>query len=243
LPELIRLCTGFDQREAVAFHTFYQSVMEKSSSPVQFMPLAISTLKDYQETHSDGSNAFTYSRFLTPYLHNFEGWVIFADGDMVCLADITELWNLRDPSKAVQVVQHDYATKQTVKYFDQPNVNYPRKNWSSVILWNCSHPAHRVLTPTFVSGSSGAFLHRFSWLTDDQIGALPMEWNWLAIEYEPNPNAKLVHYTLGTPCFKKYAQTSMSEHWWATYQNLKQGLEVEGVVPPTQPIAAQKAKP
>ena len=70
-----------------------------------------------------------------------------------------------------------------------------------------------------------------------------MEWNWLAIEYEPNPNAKLVHFTLGTPCFKKYAQTSMSEHWWATYQHLKQGLEVEDVVPPAQPIASQKAKP
>ena len=225
---MIRIITGFDQREAVAFHTFYQSIISNSSTPVQITPLAINTLREYRETHSDGSNAFTYSRFLTPYLCNFEGWAIFADGDMVCHADITELWNLRDESKAVQVVQHDYETKQTIKYFDQPNANYPRKNWSSVILWNCAHPSHRLLTPAFVAGSTGAFLHRFSWLQDEQIGSLPKEWNWLAIEYEDNPKAKLVHYTLGTPCFKQYAQTSMSEPWWSTYRSLQQGLEVEG---------------
>jgi lipopolysaccharide biosynthesis glycosyltransferase len=225
---MIRIITGFDQREAVAFHTFYQSIISNSSTPVQITPLAINTLREYRETHSDGSNAFTYSRFLTPSLCNFNGWAIFADGDMVCQADITELWNLRDDSKAVQVVQHDYETKQTIKYFDQPNANYPRKNWSSVILWNCAHPAHRLLTPTFVAAATGAFLHRFSWLQDEQIGSLPKEWNWLAIEYQDNPHAKLVHYTLGTPCFKKYAQTAMSEHWWSTYRSLQQGLEVEG---------------
>jgi lipopolysaccharide biosynthesis glycosyltransferase len=225
---MIRIITGFDQREAVAFHTFYQSIISNSSTPIQITPLAINTLREYRETHSDGSNAFTYSRFLTPYLCNFEGWAIFADGDMVCQADITELWNLRDESKAVLVVQHDYETKQIIKYFDQPNTNYPRKNWSSVILWNCAHPAHRLLTPAFVAVSTGAFLHRFSWLQDEQIGSLPKEWNWLAIEYEDNPKAKLIHYTLGTPCFKKYAQTAMSEHWWSTYRSLQQGLEVEG---------------
>ena len=228
MAEMIRIITGFDQREAVAFHTFYQSIISNSSTPVQITPLAINTLREYRETHSDGSNAFTYSRFLTPYLCNFEGWAIFADGDMVCQADITELWNLRDETKAVLVVQHDYETKQTIKYFDQPNANYPKKNWSSMILWNCAHPAHRLLTPAFVAGSTGAFLHRFSWLQDEQIGSLPKEWNWLAIEYEDNPKAKLVHYTLGTPCFKKYAQTAMSEHWWNTYRSLQQGLEVEG---------------
>jgi len=228
LAEMIRIITGFDQREAVAFHTFYQSIISNSSTPVQITPLAINTLREYRETHSDGSNAFTYSRFLTPYLCNFEGWAIFADGDMVCQADITELWNLRDETKAVLVVQHDYETKQTIKYFNQPNANYPRKNWSSVILWNCAHTAHRLLTPAFVAGSTGAFLHRFSWLQDEQIGSLPKEWNWLAIEYEDNSKAKLVHYTLGTPCFKKYAQTAMSEHWWSTYRSLQQGLEVEG---------------
>jgi hypothetical protein len=162
---------------------------------------------------------------------------------MVCQADIAEFADLFDPSKAVQVVQHDYQTKAPKKYLNNINVNYPRKNWSSLVIFNCGHASNRVLTPAYIEEKDGAHLHRFSWLTDDQIGALPVEWNWLAIEYEPNPNAKLVHYTLGTPCFKNYAQTSMSEHWWTTYQHLKQGLEVEDVVPPTQPPAAQKAKP
>ncbi len=225
MAEPIRLVVGFDPREAVAYHTFCQSVLEKASVPVSFLPLAVNSLAGYQETHVDGSNQFIYSRFLTPYLCGFEGWAIFADGDMVCRADIRELWDLRDPSKAVQVVQHDYQTRQNVKYLGNRNENYPRKNWSSVILWNCGHPAHRILTPERVRDSTGAFLHRFSWLQDDQVGALPAEWNWLAIEYPDNPQAKLVHYTLGTPCLSDYAKTEMAEDWHATYRRAVQGFD------------------
>lgn len=225
MAEPIRLVVGFDQREAVAYHTFCQSVLEKASRPVSFLPLAVNSLAGYQETHVDGSNQFIYSRFLTPYLCGYEGWAIFADGDMVCRADIRELWDLRDPSKAVQVVQHDYQTRQNVKYLGNRNENYPRKNWSSVILWNCGHPAHRILTPELVRDSTGAFLHRFSWLQDEQVGALPAEWNWLAIEYPDNPQAKLVHYTLGTPCFSDYAKTEMAEDWHATYRRAVEGFD------------------
>ena len=225
MAEPIRLVVGFDQREAVAYHTFCQSVLEKASRPVSFLPLAVNSLAGYQETHVDGSNQFIYSRFLTPYLCGYEGWAIFADGDMVCRADIRELWDPRDPSKAVQVVQHDYQTRQNVKYLGNRNENYPRKNWSSVILWNCGHPAHRILTPELVRDSTGAFLHRFSWLQDEQVGALPAEWNWLAIEYPDNPQAKLVHYTLGTPCFSDYAKTEMAEDWHATYRRAVEGFD------------------
>lgn len=222
----ITLVVGFDQREAVAYHTFCQSVLEKSSLPVQFIPLAENTLVGYKETHTDGSNKFIYSRFLTPYLCNFEGWAIFADGDMVCQTDIKQLWDLRDDSKAVQVVQHDYQTKAHKKYLDNKNENYPRKNWSSVILWNCGHPAHRVLTPEFIQKQTGAYLHRFSWLSDAQIGALPREWNWLAIEYEDNPQARLVHFTLGTPCFKDYADTAMADIWHEARERVNDGMDV-----------------
>lgn len=220
----ITLVVGFDQREAIAYHTFCQSVLEKASLPVQFIPLAENTLAGYKETHTDGSNKFIYSRFLTPYLCDFKGWAIFADGDMVCQTDIKQLWDLRDESKAVQVVQHDYQTKAHQKYLGNKNENYPRKNWSSVILWNCGHPAHRVLTPEFIQQQNGAYLHRFSWLSDEQIGALPREWNWLAIEYEANPQARLVHFTLGTPCFKDYAYTSMSEIWKSAYGRVIDGM-------------------
>lgn len=224
MTETIRIAVGFDQREAVAYHTFCQSVIDHASRPVQFLPLAEHTLADYRETHTDGSNRFIYTRFLTPYLMGFEGWAIFADGDMVCNADIQELWSLRDASRAVQVVQHDYRTRQATKYLGNRNDDYPRKNWSSVILWNCGHPANRVLTPDFVASNSGAFLHRFSWIDDDLIGALPMVWNWLAIEYDDNPAAKLIHYTLGTPCFRDYANSAMSDDWENAHRRSQEGM-------------------
>ena len=222
--DTINLVVGFDQREAVAYHTFCQSVLEKASLPVRFLPLAENTLVDYKETHTDGSNRFIYSRFLTPYLMGFQGWAIFADGDMVCQTDIKALWDLRDASKALQVVQHDYQTKAHTKYLGNKNENYPRKNWSSLILWNCAHPAHQVLTPAFIQGQKGSFLHRFSWLQDGDIGALPTEWNWLAIEYPDNPSASLVHFTLGTPCFKDYADSPMSSIWHQARARSQDGM-------------------
>jgi len=224
MKKFVRIVVGFDQREAVAYHTFCQSIIEKSSMPVQFLPLAINTLKNYKETHTDHSNDFIYSRFLTPYLNNFEGWAIFADGDMICKSDIKGLWDLRDESKALMVVKHDYQTKSHIKYLGNKNENYPRKNWSSVILWNCSHPKHRTLTPEFIQNQTGKYLHRFSWLDDNEIGEIPKEWNWLAIEYPENKDAKLIHYTLGTPCFKEYEKTDMSDIWYKTFERVKDGI-------------------
>lgn len=223
---MIRLFVGYDPREAVAYHTFCQSVLEKASLPVAFTPLALNTLAGYQETHRDGSNAFIYSRFLTPYLCGYDGWAVFADGDMVCRADIAQLWALRDPRHAVQVVKHDYQTKAAQKYLGNKNENYPRKNWSSVMLFNCDHPKHRVLTPEMLQRSTGKFLHRFEWLDDADIGELPREWNWLTTEYENNYEAKLLHYTLGTPCFKDYRDAPMADEWHAHRERSQGGMGV-----------------
>jgi len=224
MNETIKIVVGFDQRESVAYHTFTQSIIEKSSVPVSFIPLAINALKDYKETHTDKSNDFIYSRFLSPHLNGFEGWAIFADGDMICQSDIKELWDLKDESKAILVVKHDYQTKAHKKYLGNINENYPRKNWSSVILWNCSHSKHKILTPEFVASQTGKYLHRFSWLDDSDIGELPIDWNWLAIEYPENKNAKLIHYTLGTPCFKEYKNTEMADLWYENYSRTIQGF-------------------
>lgn len=221
---MIRIVIGFDQRESVAYHTFCQSILEKASMPVSFTPLALGTLQDFSETHSDGSNSFIYSRFLTPWLMKFEGWAIFADGDMVCQDDISKLWALRDASKAVQVIQHNYKTKAERKYLGNKNENYPRKNWSSLILWNCNHPKHKILTPQFIMRQTGAFLHRFTWLDDNEIGSLPKEWNWLTTEYDDNFAASLLHYTLGTPCFKDYTDAAMSAVWHQTHKRINQGV-------------------
>jgi lipopolysaccharide biosynthesis glycosyltransferase len=221
----INIIVGFDQREAIAYHVFCQSILEKTSRPVRFLPLVQSALSGYEELHSDGSNAFIYTRFLSPWLMNYEGWVIFADGDMVCTDDIQKLWQLRDPNKAIQVVKHNYLTKAYTKYLGSKNENYPRKNWSSVILWNCAHPKNRQLTPQFVQRKNGNFLHRFQWLNDAEIGELPKEWNWLATEYEPNPDAKLIHYTLGTPCFSEYSNADMAEYWHEVFKKTTEGLQ------------------
>jgi len=238
MNDLVKLVVGFDARETIAYHVFCQSVLEKTSLPVSFLPLVEQSLDGYRENHQDGSNRFTYTRFLTPFLMNFEGWAIFADGDMVCRRDIAELWKLRDSSKALQVVKHDYLTKSSTKYLGNKNDNYPRKNWSSVILWNCGHPENRCLTPDLVSSKNGAFLHRFQWLADTLIGELDKEWNWLAIEYDDNPSANLIHYTLGTPCFRDYWDCASSEHWHQVLANTLNGIDVtdplfESVVRPT----------
>lgn len=223
---MIRVFVGFDPREAVAYHTFCQSVLERASLPVSFTPLALNALAGYRETHTDGSNAFIYSRFLTPYLCGFDGWALFADGDMICRADIAELWALRDPRHAVQVVKHDYQTKAAQKYLGNKNENYPRKNWSSVMLFNCDHPKHRLLTPEFLQRTTGKFLHRFEWLDDADIGELPRVWNWLTTEYEDNYDAKLLHYTLGTPCFKDYENAEMADEWHAARERSQSGMGV-----------------
>ena len=127
MSSTISIVVGFDQREAVAYHVFCQSIIDNASNPIQLLPLAENTLQGYKEVHTDGSNKFIYSRFLTPYLMGYRGWAIFADGDMVCQADIAELWSLRDGAKAVQVVKHDYKTKTTKKYLGNKNEDYPKK--------------------------------------------------------------------------------------------------------------------
>ena len=164
MSEIADIFVGFDQREAVAYHTFVQSIIDNSSIPVRFLPLNTKSLSDYKEVHNDGSNDFIYSRFLVPYMMNFKGWAIYADGDMVCLEDIKKLWDQRDNKFALQVVKHNYKTKIKNKYFGNKNEDYPRKNWSSLILWNCEHPSHKILTPELIQNQTGAFLHRFSWI-------------------------------------------------------------------------------
>jgi hypothetical protein len=213
---------GYDGKvEPVAFHTCVQSIIEKSSIPVSITPLALNTLSEYTETHKDGSNAFIYSRFLVPYLNNFKGIALFIDGDMIIRSDVAEfLWEF-EQDEAVKVVKHHYTTKHPIKYLGAKNEDYPKKNWSSVMLWNCGHHLNKQLTPKFVMEKDGKYLHRFEWLKyEDQLGKLNESWNWLADEYEYNPDAKLIHYTIGTPCFKGYQTGDYSQEWFETYQRM-----------------------
>ena len=211
----LRIFCGYDPREAVAFHVCCNSIIRHASVPVSITPLALNTLAGvYSETHSDASNQFVYSRFLVPYLCGFRGQALFLDGDMLVKDDIANLFALLRNNADVAVVKHDYETKHPVKYFGQKNENYPRKNWSSVVLWNCGNSANRVLTPEFVADKPGAYLHRFTWINDDRIQALPLEWNWLVDEYEHNDDAKLLHFTLAIPAVQSYHDCDHSGAWW-----------------------------
>ena len=203
----IRVFIGFDPREAIAYHVCMQSIIHNTKQQVAFYPI--------QGERRDGSNDFIYARFLVPHILKFEGSAIFMDGDMIVRADIAELAALADPSKAVQCVPHDYKTAHPVKYLGNKNEDYPRKNWSSVMIWNCEHPANKVLTPDYVAVSTGSHLHRFGWLSDDQIGALPNEWNRLVLEEPMTSGDKLRHYTIGTPCFDDYSASD--QEWWRMY--------------------------
>lgn len=209
----IPLFIGYDINEAVVYHTCVNSIVRQSTLPISICPLSPSLLNGYTETHNDASNQFIYTRFLVPYIMDYKGWAIYIDGDMVVRDDIVNLWNLRNNKFAAMVVKHDYKTKSKIKYLNSINEDYPRKNWSSVILWNCEHIKNRILTTDFVGKSSGSILHRFSWLNEEDIGSLPFEWNWLPDEYGENNKAKLLHYTLGAPCYNEFHETAQANEW------------------------------
>jgi len=199
---------GHDPREAVAYHVCCESIIKHASIPVAFIPLS--------GEQRDGSNTFIYARFLVPYLCGFKGSALYLDGDMIVRDDIAKLVAEANPRCGVNVVKHDYKTKFATKYLGNKNEDYPRKNWSSVILYDCAFYPNRVLIPEFVAKQPGSYLHRFSWLADDQIGGLPKEWNHLTMEYAPNPDAKLYHYTLGIPAFEGYQSQEGAEEWRKT---------------------------
>lgn len=207
---MIPIYTGFDPREEAGTHVFVSSVIERATSPVAIMPLHLPMFQSfYRKGQRDGTNNFIYTRFLAPFLQNFTGWAVFVDGaDMLMRADISELWALRDHYKAVQVVQHSYKTKHQRKYIgtkmEAKNDDYPRKNWSSVMLINCAHFAWRDMRPEVVENMPGAELHRFDWMDERFIGELPAAWNWLADEYGESADAKLLHWTCGSPAFEHY---------------------------------------
>jgi lipopolysaccharide biosynthesis glycosyltransferase len=207
---VIRIFSGFDPREAEGWDKFVRSLINTSSEPIAITPV--------RGDQRDGSNAFTYSRFLVPYLCGYQGWALWLDGsDMLVREDISKLWCLRESWYALSVVKHDYKTKHPRKYLGSElecdNRDYPRKNWSSVILWDCRHYMNRMLTPEMIEKANGAYLHRFGWLPDERIGELPGEWNHLVGEQEYNPEAKIAHFTLGIPGFEHYKNCDYSAEW------------------------------
>ena len=212
----VNIYIGYDPKETIAFHTMVQSIIEHASIPVSVTPINLRNLETVFQRERDPkqSNEFSFSRFLVPFLNDYKGVGIFFDCDMMLRTDIKELLDAINPEHAISVVQHSYTPRDDVKYLGTVQYAYPRKNWSSVIVWNCAHPSNRKVTPDFVETASGLELHRFTWLKDEEIGELPVQWNWLVGEYtEPPEDVKNVHWTLGGPYFNEYAQADYSDEW------------------------------
>ena len=219
---MIRVFIGFDAREAIAFSVLAYSIHVRASAPVSITPLMLSQLQGTftRERHPLQSTDFAFSRFLTPFLSGYEGWSIFMDCDMLMLDDIAELWALRDDRFAVQVVKHDHQPRESVKFLGQAQTQYPKKNWSSVMLFN--NARCRMLTAEYVNAASGLELHQFQWLPDEaSIGALPRRWNHLVGYYKPTRDAALVHYTLGGPYFEEYRDCEYAAEWRAELESMQ----------------------
>src|SRR5262245_4637245 len=211
---MIRVFIGYDRREEVAYHVLSCSILARATEPVAIAPLKLEQLKSVltRERHPLQSTDFSFSRFLTPWLSDYEGWSLFMDCDMLMLDDIAKLWALRDERYAVMVVKHVHVPKETVKFLGHPQSKYEKKNWSSVMLFN--NAACRALTPEYVNTASGLELHQFKWLEGDQrIGELPGRWNHLVGYDAPSPDAALVHYTAGGPWFNEYLGCEYADAW------------------------------
>lgn len=210
MSQEIRVFVGFDPKEAVAYSVFCHSVLARTKAQVSFTPIT--------GKQRDASNVFAYQRFCIPWMCGFKGRAIWADGDMLCRGDIAELWEMSELGCDVSVVKHEYSTKHPIKFLGQQNHDYPRKNWSSLMLFECGNYPWRKITPEYVERAKGSHLHRFEFLKDERIGDLPKEWNHLVGEQDYNPDAKIAHFTIGTPCWRKYADWDYADEWRREYE-------------------------
>jgi hypothetical protein len=223
----LRVFIGWDQREDIAYQVARHSLLRHTTVPVEVMPIKIQEMRDrklyWRNEDPLASTEFTYTRFLTPLLAGYSGWALFCDCDFLFLGDIAELAAYNDETKAVYCDQHDYRPTEGTKMDGKIQTVYPRKNWSSFLLFNCGHPSTRRLDAGTVNAQSGAYLHRLQWAGDDEIGSLPTEWNWLE-GWNDKPvvgTPKAVHYTSGGPWFDNWRDVAYVDLWDAEKASLE----------------------
>jgi hypothetical protein len=220
---MIRYFIGYDEREAGAFSVLSYSIQKRASQPVSITPVMLDQLTKaklyWREPNALASTDFSFSRFLVPYLCDFQGWAVFSDNDMLMLDDVARLWALRDDRYAVQVVKHNHVPKEETKFLGKTQTKYEKKNWSSVMLMNCAKCSK--LTPEYVNAASGLELHQFKWLAGDElIGELPSAWNHLVGYDPPRSDASLVHFTIGGPYFAEYEKCEYAAEWFAEQKSM-----------------------
>ncbi len=219
-PELpLRIFVGWDSREDIAYQVCKRSIENHTSVPVDIRPIKQFELRGQgvytRQRDQLSSTEFSFTRFLTPYLAGYTGWAVFVDCDFLFRGDIAGLLDYADGAKACFVVKHDYWPTETVKMDNQPQHQYPRKNWSSFMFINCAHPQVKTLTPSVVNARTGMYLHRFEWLDDEVIGNLPNAWNYLEGWHTKDdcPNPLAVHFTRGGPWFADYKNVEYANEW------------------------------
>lgn len=224
-----RVYIGYDAREWLAWQVCATSLQATSKYPVSVRPIGRTALVasgNYTRTQSDRngiqfddiSNApcstdFSLARFWVPAIDPYSGWALFCDGDFLWRRDVHELFELRDSRYAVMVVKHDHQPTDATKMDGQQQTTYPRKNWSSLCLWNMNHAASRRLNHYKLNTLPGRDLHRFCWLRDEEIGGLPEAWNWLDGHSDPTLDPAAVHFTRGTPDMPGWEFTRHSAEW------------------------------
>lgn len=225
---LPKVYIGYDTREPDAYEVAVSSLERHASGPVSITALRLRQLEacgllrrptDLRGQRYDipsnapASTEFAISRFLVPILAQ-SGWALFTDSDVVFRADVAELFALAEPRYAVMCVKHGYQSAHGTKMDGQAQSAYARKNWSSVMLFNCDHPANRRLSLVDIQERRGFDLHQFYWLNDAEIGALPAEWNWLVNVEERPPDPKIAHFTLGGPFTSGWAGAEHDDLWY-----------------------------
>jgi hypothetical protein len=220
---MLQVYIGFDPRESIAFYTLAHSIFSRSSIPVSIAALMRRHLAGMY-TRARGpteSTEFSLTRFLVPALSGYQGWSLYMDCDMLCRTDIAQLAAElgRHADKAVLVCKHNYVPKTERKFLNQLQTRYERKNWSSLMLFN--NERCRALSPDYVNSASGLDLHRFAWMRDEDIGSLPLEWNWLVGEYPYRPDAKIAHFTRGGPYFDEYRDCDYAGEWFAEFESMR----------------------
>ena len=214
----MKVFVGYDTREDIAYQVCKHSILTRQPD-ADVRPLKQQELRDAgwynRPIDKLASTEFTFTRFLIPELCNFKGWAVFMDCDMILTTDIKKLFDQADDKYAVMCVQHDYKVKEQFKMDGQKQTIYPRKNWSSVMLFNCEHPSNKALTQELVNEPeiNGAYLHRFSWLDDSEVGELDHTWNYLVGVYNDIEQPNLIHYTEGGPWFENYRNCEFNELW------------------------------
>ena len=218
---MISVFIGYDSKVKIAYHVLAESILKHSSEPVSIHPIYLPNLQKIHNRKQNvlASTEFSFSRFLVPYLMNYQGWAVFMDSDMVMISDIAELWQLRNKKYALQVCKHEYTPNAEKKFLGNTQTIYAKKNWSSLMLMNCSQC--KTLTTDYVNTATGLELHQFKWLKDESlIGEIPLEWSWLVGEYPYKDNVKNIHFTEGGPYFKEYENTEYADKWFKVYKDV-----------------------